>query len=116
VEYFGPLCFGIVIGYVTYRSLARSGPTSSISDIAAVIGALGGGVITTLFLPGSESFGFYAFGLVLGFAIYIGVSATIGPKVAAKNGGVVLLGGDGDPLVGAKPGGGTFNNDPRPER
>lgn len=90
----GPFCFGIVIGYVTYRSLARSGPTSSISDIAAVIGALGGGAITKLFTPESEAFGSYAGGLVLGFALFIVISATLGPAVASKTNGTVLLGGE----------------------
>lgn len=94
---FGPLFFGIVVGYVTYRSLARSGPTSSISDIAAVIGALGGGVVTNLFTPGSESFSNYALGLAVGFALYILVALSAAPVVAKKSDGTVLLGGDANP-------------------
>lgn len=88
----GPLCFGIVIGYVAYRSLARSGPTSSVSDLAAVVGAVGGGVITNLFLPGSNSFDNYAVGLLLGFPAYVLVALTLGPKVLHSSRGTITLG------------------------
>lgn len=66
----GSVCFGLVIGYITYRTLIRS-DSSSISDLAAVIAAIGGGTITSLFEQGnSDSFGWYAIGLAVGFAVY----------------------------------------------
>jgi len=66
----GAICFGVVIGYVTYRALARSTANASISDLAAVVGAVGGGVVTGLFAPDTDLFGWYAIGLLLGMAIY----------------------------------------------
>ncbi|MEV4639951.1 hypothetical protein AB0J80_21645 [Actinoplanes sp. NPDC049548] len=94
----GAFCFGIVVGYVTYRSLARSGPTSSVSDIAAVVGVVGGGVVTTLFDPAeSDSFGWYAIGLVAGLALYLLVVLTLGKRVSEASGGAVLLGSDPEP-------------------
>lgn len=66
----GAVCFGAVIGYVTYRALARTTPSASISDLAAVVGAVGGAVVTGLFAPGTDIFGWYAIGLLLGMAIY----------------------------------------------
>ena len=42
----GALCFGIVIGWICYRTLRRNQAASGLSDIATVIGALGGAAIT----------------------------------------------------------------------
>ncbi|SNY53185.1 hypothetical protein [Paractinoplanes atraurantiacus] len=94
----GAVCFGMVVGFVTYRSLARSGPTSSVSDIAAVVGVVGGGVVTSLFDPTQgDAFGWYAIGLVAGMALYPVVVLTLGKKVSQDSGGSVLLGSDSDP-------------------
>jgi hypothetical protein len=94
----GAICFGVVVGYVTYRSLARSGPTSSVSDIAAVVGAVGGGLVTTVFDPAnSDTFGWYSIGLLAGMATYLIVVLTLGNIVREKTGGSVLLGSDPKP-------------------
>ena len=69
----GAFCFGLVIGFITYRTLRRTDQTS-ISDIAAVIGAIGGGAVLALFPAGSERFDYYAFGLAIGFVAYLIVS------------------------------------------
>jgi hypothetical protein len=66
----GAGCFGLVIGWVTYRTLRRAG-TSSITDITTVIGALGGGAVLALFPAKSEAFGAYAIGLAIGFFFYL---------------------------------------------
>lgn len=66
----GAVCFGVVIGYVTYRALARSTSSASVSDLAAVVGAVGGGVVTGLFAPETDLFGWYAIGLLVGMVIY----------------------------------------------
>ena len=66
----GGLCFGIVIGWVTSRTLRRSTPTA-LSDIATVIGAVGGAAITALFKVGSDAFGYYCIGLLAGFVVYL---------------------------------------------
>ena len=36
----GAICFGIIVGWVTYRTLRRSGETIALSNIATVIGAV----------------------------------------------------------------------------
>ena len=70
VELIGALCFGVVIGWVTYRTLRRQGETVAISNIATVIGAVGGGAVTALFKT-PEPFGWYCIGLFLGFFAYL---------------------------------------------
>ena len=61
----GALCFGLVIGWITYRSLRRTS-TTGLSDIATVIGAVGGGAVTALFAS-ADLFGAYSIGLAIGF-------------------------------------------------
>jgi hypothetical protein len=66
----GALCFGLVVGWVTYRTIRRT-PTSGISDIAAVVGAVGGASITALFPAEEAVFGAYGIGLAIGFGLYL---------------------------------------------
>lgn len=64
----GALCFGLTVGYITYRTLMRT-EKSAIADLPAVIGAIGGGAVTALFNPHQgDLFGWYSIGLVIGFA------------------------------------------------
>ena|SRR5918998_6834788 len=66
----GALLFGVVIGWVTYRTLRRSGPGAAISDIASVIGAVVGTSVTGVFseyIKQPEAFGLYLIGLFVGF-------------------------------------------------
>lgn len=72
----GAFWFGLVIGYVTYRTL-RHKKDSGISDIAAVIGAVGGAAIVSLFPTEGGRFDQYAIGLALGFFLYLGLSLLI---------------------------------------
>jgi hypothetical protein len=72
----GALCFGIVIGWVTYRTLRRSAETVALSDIATVIGAVGGAAVTGLFKD-QTLFGAYCIGLALGFFLYLIVGVTV---------------------------------------
>ena len=72
----GPFWFGLVIGFVTYRTL-RHKTSSGVSDIAAVIGAVGGGAVLKLFPAGSMAFDHYAAGLALGFFCYLVLSILI---------------------------------------
>ena len=67
----GSVCFGLVVGFITYRTLVHSNDKASISDLAAVLAAVGGGAVTALFPEGSESFGYYAIGLAVGVAAYL---------------------------------------------
>ena len=67
----GALCFGVAIGYITYRTLVRTADKTAISDIATVIGAVGGGAVTGLFDPATgDAFGWYSIGLLAGMAAF----------------------------------------------
>jgi hypothetical protein len=70
VTIIGALCFGLVVGWVTYRTLRRQGETVALSNIASVIAAVGGGAVTTQFNT-PEIFGWYCIGLALGFFGYL---------------------------------------------
>jgi O-antigen/teichoic acid export membrane protein len=72
----GALAFGIVIGWVTYRTLRRRTDTVGLSDIATVIGAVGGAAVTTLF-DTDDLFGAYCIGLFVGFFVYLIGAVTI---------------------------------------
>jgi len=94
----GAICFGVVVGYITYRTLARAAAGASISDIASVIAAVGGGAVTVLFDPQqSDAFGWYSIGLLAGMALYLILSLAIRGK---KETGYIM-GGD-DPLPGGR--------------
>ncbi|MDI9978806.1 hypothetical protein [Rhodococcus sp. IEGM 1307] len=66
----GAICFGLVVGFVTYRTLVfKEG--ASVSDIAAVVAALGGGVVTVWFdRAEGDSFAWYSIGLLAGMVVY----------------------------------------------
>jgi hypothetical protein len=81
VDFWGAFCFGIVIGWVTYRSLRRN-QSNGLSDIATVIGALGGAAITGIWKPGTGAFSGYCIGLLIGFFAYLIVSLLLAGKDA----------------------------------
>lgn len=67
----GAACFGVVTGYITYRTLARTA-APHVSDIAAVVAAVGGGAVTAIFpAKDADTFGWYSIGLVGGMALYL---------------------------------------------
>jgi hypothetical protein len=72
----GAVCFGAVIGYITYRTIKHQ-DTTSISDIAAVVGAVGGAAVLGIFDRG-DSFGYYAIGLAGGFVLFLVISILLG--------------------------------------
>lgn len=77
----GAICFGVVIGWITYRTLRRKGETAGLTDIATVIGAVGGAAVTALF-KAETMFGWYSIGLAAGFFLYFLVALAIsGRKV-----------------------------------
>lgn len=71
----GPFCFGLVVGWVTYRTLRRKADGVALGDIAAVIGAVGGATIVALFR--NNAFDTYCLGLAIGFFAYFGVGIYI---------------------------------------
>lgn len=79
VEGFGALCFGLVIGWITYRALRRKKEESSVAEISSVIGAVGGAAVTALFKSG-EIFGMYCIGLAAGFFLYFVIALLINRK------------------------------------
>lgn len=68
----GAVCFGLVVGWVTYRTLARRTDGVALSDIATVIGAIGGAAVVALFND-KQQFGLYSIGLAVGFFGYLAV-------------------------------------------
>jgi len=75
----GALCFGVVVGWVTSRTLRRSTP-GGLSDIATVIGAVSGAAITGIYKPSTDSFGYYCIGLLVGFFAYLVLSLIIASR------------------------------------
>lgn len=89
----GAVCFGIVVGYVTYRTLLQSEKTQ-ITDLAAVIAAVGGGVVAERFDGnGGDSFGWYAIGLLVGMTVFLTLHVTIGRGGPDAGGRGARLGG-----------------------
>ena len=74
VDATGAVLFGVVVGWVTYRTLRRE-DKAAVSDIASVIGAVGGGAVTGLFEE--DVFGWYAIGLFVGFFSYVILGHTV---------------------------------------
>lgn len=72
----GPLWFGLVLGFIIYRTLKRKS-RSGISDIAAVAAALGGAATTSLFPGDSADFDLYCAGLATGFFGYLLISMAL---------------------------------------
>lgn len=79
VEIWGALCFGIIVGWITYRTLRRTGETVALSNVASVIAAIGGAAVTALFKT-PEIFGWYCIGLFGGFFAYLLLGVYVFPK------------------------------------
>ena len=79
VEQLGAACFGAVVGWITYRTLRRKQGSTGVSDIATVIGAVGGAAVTALFEE-AVLFGWYSIGLGIGFFGYFVASLLVGGK------------------------------------
>lgn len=74
----GGLAFGVVVGWITYRTLHLRGRDNvGLSDIATVIGAVGGGVVTGLF-KNEDMFAAYSIGLFAGFFLFLIFVNTLG--------------------------------------
>ena len=115
----GALCFGIVIGWICYRTLRRNQAASGLSDIATVIGALGGAAITGIWKPGTGGFGSYCIGLLIGFFGYLIVSVIVegpeGRKTVAAWLGTEPPKGQIISVAGGNPGGAADGDDGLPK-
>src|SRR5262245_45936523 len=67
----GALFFGLVIGWISYRTLRLTAGTTALSDITTILGAVGGAAVTALFRS-DVLFGLYCVGLAVGFFAYLG--------------------------------------------
>jgi len=81
------VCFGIVVGLITYRTLIRSTAQSAVSDLGTVVGVIGGAAITGIFAKDTALFGLYGIGLLGGVVIYFVVFLSVNGK--AKMGEVM---------------------------
>jgi hypothetical protein len=72
----GAVCFGIVVGFIVYRTLRRKTEATSLSDIASVIAAIGGGWVTAQFTS-PEVFAWYCIGVFFGFFAYLVLGNTV---------------------------------------
>jgi hypothetical protein len=67
---FGVFCFGLVIGWISHRTLRLPTTSVLISDITTILEILGSAAIVAL-LRSDVLFGLYALGLILGFVVYL---------------------------------------------
>lgn len=66
----GAVCFGLAVGFITYRTLVRM-HKAAVTDIAAVVAAVAGAAVTGLFDPTTtDLFGWYSIGLAAGIAVF----------------------------------------------
>jgi uncharacterized membrane protein YeaQ/YmgE (transglycosylase-associated protein family) len=89
----GAVCFGLVVGWVTYRTLARRTDGVALSDIATVIGAVGGAAVVGIFNDKSL-FGLYSIGLAIGFFGYLSVYACLNGRHETAS----IMGQGGEPI------------------
>jgi uncharacterized membrane protein YeaQ/YmgE (transglycosylase-associated protein family) len=89
----GSVLFGVVIGWITYRTLVRRAGAVDLSDIATVIGAVGGGAVLAIF-DDDHLFGLYAIGLAVGFFSYLALFFAFNGREATSR----VMGDDDRPL------------------
>jgi hypothetical protein len=83
LQIFGAIGFGAIVGWLVYYiNRYRTGDVQ-FSDLATIIGILGGGAILALFPPSTDLFGGYGIGLFIGFFsyfIYLNAQVAISKK------------------------------------
>src|SRR5262249_30004416 len=68
----GAIFFGLVVGWIAYRTLRLTVGTNIFAAIAIIVAVVGGAAVTTL-LKDDVVFGWYAIGLAIGFFAYFGI-------------------------------------------
>ena len=66
----GAFSFGLVVGWITATTLQHL-TNHGVSDIAAVVAAIGGAAVSKMFTEDNRTFGNYCLGLAGGFFVYI---------------------------------------------
>jgi hypothetical protein len=85
----GAFWFGFVVGFFAYRTIKHvANPT--ISDLGAVIAAIGGAAVLKLFPAESPRFEAYAYGLAFGVLLYLVLSVGLGIWKGGKTVDVLL--------------------------
>ena len=69
----GAACFGVAVGYLTYRALVRTAVNALVFVLAAVAAVIGGAAVTGLFAPGTGVFAWYSIGLLAGMAVFFAI-------------------------------------------
>ena len=70
IQLVGAGAFGVIVGwYVYYINRYRTGNVQ-FSDLVTLIGIMGGGSVLAIFKAGTDLFGAYGIGLVIGFFGY----------------------------------------------
>jgi uncharacterized membrane protein YeaQ/YmgE (transglycosylase-associated protein family) len=100
----GAFAFGLVIGWITYRTVRRA-KQNGLSDIATVIGAVGGATVTGLFRKETDAFGLYGVGLAVGFFLYLLVSLVVAKQTSTLSAVNEWL---GEPQPSVNPGSGPL--------
>lgn len=110
----GAAAFGLVIGWIAYRTLRRSDGTG-IGDLTTVVAALGGGAVVDTRFADPELFSAYGLGLAAGFFAYFLTGAWLDRRAreraaaaataAAAAGGPGNSGGPSSGAPGGTPGG-----------
>lgn len=68
----GAVFFGLVVGWIAYRTLRLTVGTNIFAAIAIIVAVVGGAAVTAL-LRDDVVFGWYAIGLAIGFFAYFGI-------------------------------------------
>lgn len=68
----GAFFFGLLLGWVFYRTLRLKAHASVLAEVSTIIGALAGAAVLALF-KSDVLFGLYAIGLVTGFFAYFAI-------------------------------------------
>jgi uncharacterized membrane protein YeaQ/YmgE (transglycosylase-associated protein family) len=71
----GSICFGMVIGWITYYTMRKNTKPRTLADITVIISALVGPAVLAVFPAPIEDtkqtmFGYYGIGLATGFFLY----------------------------------------------
>lgn len=92
----GAFAFGVVMGWITYRTLRRKEGGTGLSDIATVGGAVAGAWVTSLFPAESLAFGAYCIGLAVGFFAYLRTALRLAEQVGETDSVLDWLGRAGN--------------------
>ncbi|MFB8070399.1 MULTISPECIES: hypothetical protein [Streptomyces] len=79
----GAWAFGVVIGWIAYRTLRRTTDGPRIADLVTVIAALGGGTVVSTQFAEPDLFAMYGIGLMVGFFAYL-ITGSLMDRAARK--------------------------------